>query len=195
MKRGLIITSSTLILAALIAWGASIIPKYKAENNSQAVVSSAQVIETDEQEGASDDAKSKNEAEEQTGKIGGVTYDTALTDSSTEDEVVQVMHQMTHQKVKAKEKWGAVPMLEDTINQVYSLVAKSDFEHKTELLAIVDKWKNGDFEGIDEDHNYFWKLQGGTVGKAYGILSEQEEEEFIKNNYKEEVVNGMLGLK
>ncbi|PKG24754.1 DUF6241 domain-containing protein [Niallia nealsonii] len=194
MKKGLIITSSTILLAALIAWGASILPKYAPENSGNSVVSSALAKETGEQEEASG-TESKKDGEEQTGKIDGVTYDTKLNDQSTEDEVVQVMHQMTHQKVKAKEKWGAVPILEDTINQVYSIIAKSDFENKAELLDIVDKWKNNNFEAVDEDHNYFWKLQGGTIGKAYGILSEEEEEEFIKNNYKEYVVNGMLGLK
>lgn len=193
MKKELIITASTIVLAAVIAWGASILPKYNLENNRSSVVNSVSAKETSEQKGSSE-TESKKEVEEQTGKIDGVKYDTELDDHSTEDEVVQIMHQMTHQKVKAKEKWGAVPILEDTINQVYSIVERSDFEHKTELLEIVDKWKNNDFEEIDEDHNYFWKLQGGTIGKAYGILNEKEEEEFIKNNYKEEVVNGMVGL-
>ncbi|GKU82031.1 DUF6241 domain-containing protein [Niallia sp. NCCP-28] len=194
MKKELIITLSTILLAASLAWGVSILPTYNPENSGNSVVSSALAKETDEQEESAGKER-KNESEEQTGKIDGVTYDTKLNDQSTEDEVVQVMHQMTHQKVKAKEKWGAVPILEDTVNQVYDIIEKSDFEHKIELLDIVGKWKNNNFEEIDEDHNYFWKLQDGTIGKAYGILSEEEEEEFIKNNYKEDVVNGMLGLK
>ena len=28
---------------------------------------------------------------------------------------IEVMHKMTHQKAKAKEKWGAIPMFPDTI--------------------------------------------------------------------------------
>lgn len=93
---------------------------------------------------------------------------------------------MTHQKVKAKEKWGAIPMIPDTINQVYNIVENSEFEQKDELLAILRKWKKGTFSEIDDDHNFFWTYQGGTVGEAYGIMSKSEEETFILNNFKEE---------
>ncbi|WP_026565781.1 DUF6241 domain-containing protein [Bacillus sp. UNC41MFS5] len=123
---------------------------------------------------------------QQTAKIGGVQYDIGINDSSSQDAVIEVMHKMTHQKVKAKEKWGAIPMISDTINQVYTIVENSEFEQKDDLLAILDKWKKGTFSEVDDDHNYFWTYQGGTVGKAYGILSKAEEETFILNNFKEE---------
>jgi len=123
---------------------------------------------------------------QQTAKIGGVQYDIGIDDSSSQDAVIEVMHKMTHQKVKAKEKWGAIPMIPDTINQVYNIVENSEFEQKDDLLAILLKWKKGTFSKIDDDHNYFWTYQGGTVGKAYGIMSKSEEEAFILNNFKEE---------
>ncbi|MEH7076023.1 DUF6241 domain-containing protein [Neobacillus drentensis] len=123
---------------------------------------------------------------QQTATIGGVQYDIGIDDSSTQDAVIEVMHKMTHQKVKAKDKWGAIPMIPDTIHQVYTIVKNSEFEQKNELLAILDKWKKGIYTDIDDDHNYFWTYQGGTVGEAYGIMSKSEEEMFIKNNFKEE---------
>lgn len=123
---------------------------------------------------------------QQTAKIGGVQYDIGIDDSSSQDAVIEVMHKMTHQKVTAKEKWGAIPMIPDTINQVYNIVKNSEFEQKDDLLTILDKWKKGIFSEIDDDHNYFWTYQGGTVGKAYGIMSKSEEETFILNNFKEE---------
>jgi hypothetical protein len=125
---------------------------------------------------------------QQTAKIGGVQYDIGIDDSSSQDAVIEVMHKMTHQKVKAKEKWGAIPMIPDTINQVYDIVENSEFEQKDDLLVILDKWKKGTFSEVDDDHNYFWTYQGGTIGKAYGIMSKSEEEKFILNNFEEDIV-------
>jgi hypothetical protein len=128
----------------------------------------------------------KQEIKEQTGKIGGVEFDTGLNENSTEFEVIDVMHKMTHQKVRSEDKWGAIPMSEDTVSQVYDIVSKSNFEQKDSLLEIIDKWKNNNFDNVDSDHNFFWNLQGGTIGEAYGKLSPEEEAEFIKNNFPSE---------
>ena len=121
---------------------------------------------------------------EQTQLIGGISYEVELDEKSTQDEVIEVMHKMTHQKVRAEEKWGAIPMIPETINDVYEIVSKSNFERKEDLLEILEKWKLNNFLSTDEDHNYFWRYQGGTVGKAYGTMSRNEEMEFIKNNFK-----------
>ncbi|MEH7225632.1 PRK06770 family protein [Bacillus sp. JJ1566] len=127
-----------------------------------------------------------DEFKEQTKKIGGVTYDLNLSETPEESEVISVMHHMTHQKVKADKKWGAKPMIPDTINKMIDVVSKSDFNRKEELLAILERWKNGDFSLVDVDHNYFWDYQNGTIGKAYGVMSEAEEKRFILNNFGEE---------
>jgi hypothetical protein len=134
-------------------------------------------------EADNDSALKEKPIKNQTAKIGGVQYDIGIDEGSTEGEVIDVMHKMTHQKVKASEKWGAIPMTNDSINDVFTIVTKSDFAHKDKLLAILEKWKNGSFENADSDHNYFWNYQGGTIGEARGTLSLQEEEEFIKNNF------------
>ncbi len=104
--------------------------------------------------------------------------------NSTKIDVIVVMHKMTHQKVRAEEKKGAIPMLDGTIQQVYDVVTVNNFDNKNSLLRILEKWKNGNFGNIDEDHNYFWSLQDGEVGEAYGKLSPAEEAEFIKNNFR-----------
>jgi Na+-transporting methylmalonyl-CoA/oxaloacetate decarboxylase gamma subunit len=145
-----------------------------------------------EQQKAAEEAKraeeeAAKEVAEQTGFIGGIEYETGLSETSTETEVVAVMHKMTHQKVRAEEKIGAIPMVDDTINQVHDIVSNSVFKNKEKMLEIVKKWKNGRFDTINLDHNFFWELQGGTVGKAYGVLSPTEEKEFIKNNFPDYV--------
>uniref|UniRef100_UPI0011156390 DUF6241 domain-containing protein n=1 Tax=Siminovitchia thermophila TaxID=1245522 RepID=UPI0011156390 len=55
---------------------------------------------------------------------------------------------------------GAIP---ETINDVFAIVSKSHFERKEECLALLD----GDFSRADEDHNYLWSYEGGTIGKVY----------------------------
>ena len=139
--------------------------------------------------------KKKDVDKQQTAKIGGVQYDIGIDDSSSQDAVIEVMHKMTHQKVKAKEKWGAIPMIPDTINQVYDIVEKSKFEQKDDLLAILAKWKKGNYSEVNEDHNYFWTYQGGTIGKSYGIMSKSEEETFILNNFNEDIAREISSQK
>ncbi|MEH6908497.1 DUF6241 domain-containing protein [Neobacillus drentensis] len=139
--------------------------------------------------------KKKDVDKQQTAKIGGVQYDIGIDDSSSQDAVIEVMHKMTHQKVKAKEKWGAIPMIPDTINQVYDIVEKSKFEQKDDLLAILAKWKKGNYSEVNEDHNYFWTYQGGTIGKSYGIMSKSEEETFILNNFNEDIAREVSSQK
>ena len=115
--------------------------------------------------------------------IDGIEYDTGLTPESKEDEVIGVMHKMTHQKVRAERKIGAIPMVEDTINQVFDIVSTSNFANKEKMLEIVGIWKKGWFHNIDSNHNFLWEQQEGSVGRAYGILSSAEEKEFIRENF------------
>ena len=102
------------------------------------------------------------------------------------------MHEMTHQKIKASEKWGARPMIKENIDTVYDIIEENDFEHKVILLQIADRWKNGDFSRVDKDHNAIWRLQGGSVGEAVGIMSEEEERRFVQEKFKKDVLNVWL---
>ncbi|CAI9391520.1 DUF6241 domain-containing protein [Niallia sp. Sow4_A1] len=101
-----------------------------------------------------------------------------------EDRVISTMHEMTHQKVRADQKWGAVEMTEERIDMLNDIVKNSTYHNKDALLKILSKWKEGDFRTADEDHNALWSLQDGNIGKATGILSEEEEQEFIEKTFK-----------
>jgi nitrate reductase cytochrome c-type subunit len=120
---------------------------------------------------------------ERIGFIDGIEYDTGLTPESTEGQVMGVMHKMTHQKVRAERKFGAIPMVEDTVNQVYDIVSNSNFAKKEKMLEIADRWKKGWFDKINSEHNFLWEQQEGSVGKAYGVLSSAEEKEFVRKNF------------
>ncbi|WP_281357898.1 DUF6241 domain-containing protein [Sporosarcina jiandibaonis] len=99
---------------------------------------------------------------------------------------------MTHQKIQAGEKWGAIPMIQEHIDIIYEIIDANDYPRKDVLLPIVSRWKDGDFSRVDKDHNTIWKLQGGTIGKAYGIMSEEEERWFVIKNFKEDVLTVWL---
>ncbi|XJZ27951.1 DUF6241 domain-containing protein [Bacillota bacterium Lsc_1132] len=52
-----------------------------------------------------------------TSKISGAKADLQINDQPAEEDVIQTMHEMTHQKIKADEKWGAVPLTQNTANE------------------------------------------------------------------------------
>ncbi|MFY0779502.1 DUF6241 domain-containing protein [Peribacillus simplex] len=131
------------------------------------------------------EAKAKaDELEAKTAIYDGIEFETGLDEESTEMEVMDVMHKMTHQKVRSQDKWGAIPMSPKIIEEVYYILNTSDFKHRDRLLGIAARWKDFNFSTIVQDHNFFWEDKEGTVGKAHGTLSTAEEIEFIEVNFK-----------
>ncbi|MEW9502508.1 DUF6241 domain-containing protein [Jeotgalibacillus marinus] len=133
----------------------------------------------------------ESEETEQTMKIDVIQYDIGIDNDSTQEDVIDVMHKMVHQKVKATEKWGAIPLIPDTIEKVYDIIFNSNFDLKDDLLKIATGWKNEEFDTVVEDHNYFWGYQDGTIGEAYEIMSESEEQEFVLNNFGDEMARSL----
>nr|WP_145163728.1 DUF6241 domain-containing protein [Paenibacillus terrae] len=102
-----------------------------------------------------------------------------------ESDVVNIMHHMTHQKVKAKEKWVSIEMTPERVQlleQIIQVKGRSWINY-ARMLDIAKKWEAGDFSTVDEDHNFFWMIENGSIGKAKGVLTEKEEQEFIKNTF------------
>ncbi|MGE7864120.1 PRK06770 family protein [Bacillus mobilis] len=99
----------------------------------------------------------------------------------SEGEIISTMHKMVHQKVKSSEKWGFVEM---TTKEIYSVKKgienSTDFQYKTKLLSIINRWETGDFSQTVEEHNFLWSLQGGDTGEATERLSPEEEKQYIK---------------
>ncbi|WP_019414740.1 DUF6241 domain-containing protein [Paenisporosarcina sp. TG20] len=103
----------------------------------------------------------------------------------TDDKIGVFIHRMAHQKVIADEKWGNEPL---TMNRVVRLIDvieenKSNYKHSGTYLRILEKWRNNDFTEVDFDHNEIWRIQSGTVGRATGILSYEEEQSYIERHY------------
>ncbi|WP_440970631.1 DUF6241 domain-containing protein [Peribacillus frigoritolerans] len=110
----------------------------------------------DEKIEAKREAKAKAaELEAKKAIYDGIEFETGLDEGSTETEVMDVMHKMTHQKVRSQDKWGAIPMSPKIIEEVYKIVDSSDFEHRDRLLSIAARWRDFDFSTIVQDHNFF----------------------------------------
>jgi hypothetical protein len=102
-----------------------------------------------------------------------------------EEGVIGLMHHMTHQKVKASDKWKSIQMTPTRVRLVREIIEQKgkEWKNRDELLKIAKKWEAGDFSKIDEDHNFFWNLEDGSIGKATGILSPIEEEKFVSDTF------------
>lgn len=118
---------------------------------------------------------------EQAAHVGGVTL--VIDTVATEQQALAYMHKMTHQKVRAEEKWGAIPMDDTNIAAVKAAVTANNWKHKDTLLQIIARWEAGDFSEAHHDHNAIWKMQNGSIGIAYGLLTVEEEEQFKQNNF------------
>lgn len=120
-------------------------------------------------------------------KIGFNPFGDNTLQRNLEDEDYQeYIHKMAHQKIKANQKWGFYRVTEERVEWLHEAIQEPHYsvKHAEVYEEILDRWIEGDFSQADEDHNAVWELQGGTVGIAYGLLSEEEEEEFLENANK-----------
>ena len=107
--------------------------------------------------------------------------------SMSEEALVQEVHNMTHQKVAANEKWGASEITKEKVDALYSAISNQTFadtELQDMLLSILKPWKKGDFSNAVKAHNEIWAYQKGNIGKAERRLTPSEEAAYIKENFK-----------
>ncbi|WP_053365331.1 DUF6241 domain-containing protein [Bacillus sp. FJAT-27245] len=103
-----------------------------------------------------------------------------------EKSMQKTLHEMTHQKIKADQKWGLTPITPERIKRLLQVVEanKSAYEKEDAYLDMLNNWIVGNFDGIDLQHDTIWAFQEGTVGQAFGVFTPAEEEAFIKENYE-----------
>lgn len=107
-------------------------------------------------------------------------YTEGVTVVWSEKRMQEVLHEMTHQKVSARLKNGAVQMSKDNILACIKIVEASDYKAKNYYLNMLNRWWDGNFNAVDSDHNALHgllKLDGDT--RANGQLSDSEEDEFL----------------
>lgn len=102
----------------------------------------------------------------------------------SEEAIRQAIHDMSHQKIYASDKWGALAMSEENILTLISRLDKFDYVNEDVYRDILTRWKNGSFERAVEDHNRIWKLQNGNMGEAQRLLTPEEEKEWVEERLK-----------
>lgn len=105
-------------------------------------------------------------------------------DIDKEKDFIQIVHQMTHQKVSAHDKWGAIEITEERIHQLIGHLSEVEYENEPQYLATLNAWKDGDFSNVVDVHNRIWKAQGGNIGKAYGIMTVEEEARYVESKFR-----------
>lgn len=129
-------------------------------------------------------SKSKNNQKSESTASETITDNPFGSNSSslTEDDVLNYMHGMSHQKVEAEEKWLHYEMTNERIQFLIGVVESDRYEKSDLYLDILNRWAEGDFSKADKDHNAVWNLQGGTIGKATGVLSTEEEKQYLEDH-------------
>ena len=92
---------------------------------------------------------------------------------------------MSHQKIEADEKWGFLPLTTERVTRLMDVIEtnKNDYKNARLYMGILTRWSENDFSQIDLEHNQIWESQDGTIGRATGILSYEEELEYIEQYY------------
>ncbi|MGH2317053.1 DUF6241 domain-containing protein [Planococcus sp. SE5232] len=96
------------------------------------------------------------------------------------------LHQMTHQKIIADKKKGAIEMTTANIEDLLTIVEanKDHYEHSDFYEMTLTAWKQGDFSNAVDVHNTIWNWHGGTVGRATGLMSAEQEQAFVEKHYR-----------
>jgi len=78
---------------------------------------------------------------------------------------------MSNTKIVAEDNqiWGMIEMDPEYIASLKSLIEKVDYKDRDYMLDVLTRWENNDFFQAVDEHNYFWRKLGGTVGKAISL--------------------------
>ncbi|WP_217586577.1 DUF6241 domain-containing protein [Lentibacillus saliphilus] len=153
---------------------------------------------TDTNEEQEADASGNERAGEQRDKIQGIVTDDELekyeqealnpfgenikAEDLRDADFQEYIHGMSHQKVRADMKWGFYELHPNRVEWLLeALDEETEIYYADDYERILKKWLKKDFSSIDKDHNTIWKMQGGTVGKATGILSPEEEAAYVES--------------
>jgi hypothetical protein len=108
-------------------------------------------------------------------------------ETMNDGELIQEVHNMTHQKVEADKKWGSSEITADKVQVLYDVIKNKNFKNgstKSMLLEILEPWLRKDFTNAVSAHNRIWSYQNGNIGKATRLLTPQGELEYIEEEFR-----------
>lgn len=110
--------------------------------------------------------------------------ETNFTFNVEEERFIEILHRMTHQKVKSKYKHSSVELSEDNVEAMLHILSQNKYDRGDVYKEILNKWKHENFKDIVEDHNRLRSLSKDKDGFAYSKMSKLQEREFVKDNFK-----------
>ena len=125
----------------------------------------------------------------------GLVFDDAK--KLNKGNLVDAMHLMTHQKILATEKAGAIPMTHDNLKEIRDYLEllreknKIKMEDYLQLGQIIERWEQAIFDEIDKEQDVLLEEMFAVIGFSSGLATRAEEELFILNNFGEEYVYTM----
>ncbi|GAE93296.1 hypothetical protein JCM21714_2367 [Gracilibacillus boraciitolerans JCM 21714] len=102
----------------------------------------------------------------------------------SESAYMDTLHQMTHQKIYADQKWGAVEITEERMELMLNIAEESNFTHRDFYIETLTSWQNDNFSNAVEVHNYIWEQQNGTIGRATRMLTDEEQQQYIEKYFE-----------
>ena len=150
---------------------------------------SSESDEGEETDGTSDIEQALASEAETKVLLGRELYDSWIyLDITEETTFLMAIHYMTHQKVLADSKQGALEITPERIAiMLEQAEAFSDSAHYPFYIEILNAWDAGDFSNAVYAHNYVWNAQDGNIGEAYGLFDESQEAEFVQANFRDVV--------
>jgi len=135
---------------------------------------------TEEPVDSSQEELQSNDNEENEELSGSNPFGDDVLAHELEDKHFQdYIHGMSHQKVKADEKWIFYELTQERVEWLLAALDEANVKNESDYRDILERWVVGDFSQAHHDHNTVWSMQGGTVGKATGLLSPEEEQAYL----------------
>lgn len=107
-------------------------------------------------------------------------------DITQESQFLNAIHYMTHQKVQANSKQGALEITPERIDiMLEQAEAFSDSEHYPFYIEVLTAWAEGDFSNAVYAHNYVWNSKDGDIGEAYALSDDDQEAAFVEANFRD----------
>lgn len=128
MKNVVIIISTSLIVCVLALIVYFILDK-KQEKWTTDVPENIEVIKE----------KQENIEKTEDAEVITVSIQEVMGDAPSNEKIHEVMHHMSHQKVRADTKWGAIPLVKSTVDEVYEMVSTSDYHDKAQFITDFRK--------------------------------------------------------
>ncbi|MGK9326041.1 DUF6241 domain-containing protein [Aerococcus urinaeequi] len=107
-------------------------------------------------------------------------------DITQESQFLNAIHYMTHQKVQANSKQGALEITPERIDIMLGQAeAFSDSEHYPFYIEVLTAWDEEDFSNAVYAHNYVWNANDGDIGEAYALSDDDQEAAFVEANFRD----------